>query len=136
MGSLQSKTTSDPSENNVDQVEGMSKDERKRSAADSTVCTTNTEHERSGMELVNYQCRRDKRAYNKCVKKWYTKGFMTGNTESLHQADACGDLFDTYRTCVLRGIRREFWDKQGLPPPDENSPLAEVDDEQLVEPTK
>lgn len=85
--------------------------------------------DRSGMELVNYQCRKDKRAYNKCVDKWYTKGFMTGNTDSLNQEEACGELFETYRLCILRGIRSEYWEKEGLPPPDKTSPLAEVEDE-------
>jgi Uncharacterised protein family (UPF0203) len=91
---------------------------------------------RSGMDLVNYECRKNKRAYRKCVNTWYSKGFITGNTVSLNQEEACGDLFDTYRVCVLRGIRREFWDKEGLPPPNESSPLAEVDDDYASEPTK
>jgi Uncharacterised protein family (UPF0203) len=91
---------------------------------------------RSGMDLVNYECRKNKRAYRKCVNTWYSKGFITGNTVSLNQEEACGDLFDTYRVCVLRGIRREFWDKEGLPPPNESSPLAEVDDDCAGEPTK
>jgi hypothetical protein len=77
------------------------------------------------MDSVNHECRKGKRAYQKCVNTWYSKGFITGNTSSLNQEEACGDLFDDYRACVLRGIRREFWDREGLPPPEEG-PLADV----------
>lgn len=53
---------------------------------------------------------------------------MTGGG-TLNQEEVCGDKFDDYRTCILRGIRREVWDKQGLPPPSDASPLAEVEEE-------
>jgi len=80
------------------------------------------------MALVNYQCRKKKKKYDKCVSEWYTKEFMTG--KSMHQSEVCGDLFEAYRECVLKGIKKEIWDKQGLPPPKEGSPLAEIDDEE------
>lgn len=97
------------------------------SSTSSALDKTNKQHQqRRGMDLVNHECRKGKRAYNKCVNTWYSKGFITGNTSTLNQEEACGDLFDEYRACVLRGIRREYWDKEGLPPPDESSPLADV----------
>lgn len=53
----------------------------------------------------------------------------------MHQADVCGDKFERYRECILKGIKKEIWDKQGLPPPLEGSPLAEVmEDEQGEQP--
>jgi hypothetical protein len=100
-----------------------------QAAASSTSSASGKTHkphqQRSGMDLVNHECRKGKRAYQKCVNTWYSKGFITGNTSSLNQEEACGDLFDDYRACVLRGIRREFWDREGLPPPEEG-PLADV----------
>lgn len=80
------------------------------------------------MALVNYRCRKKKRAYDRCVGDWYSREFMTG--QSMHQADVCEDRFQAYRECMLKGIKKEIWDKQGLPPPKEGSPLAEIDDDE------
>lgn len=79
-----------------------------------------------GMSLVHYVCRKKKSKYDKCVKTWYSKEFMTG-AGSLNQEEVCGDTFEAYKSCILKGIRKEIWDKQGLPPPAEGSPLAEFD---------
>jgi Uncharacterised protein family (UPF0203) len=78
----------------------------------------------TGMALVNHQCRKPERRYRKCVNDYYSREFVTGR--SMEQD--CQDKFDAYRECVLRGIKSEIWDKQGLPPPKEGSPLAELDD--------
>jgi Uncharacterised protein family (UPF0203) len=79
-----------------------------------------------GMPLVHYVCRKKKRAYDKCVSSWYSKEFITG-AGSLNQEEVCGEKFEVYKNCVLKGIRKEIWDKQGLRPPTDGSPLAEVD---------
>lgn len=85
---------------------------------------------KGGMPLVNYVCRKKKKAYDKCVATWYSKEFMTG-AGSLNQEEICGDKFDAYKRCVLKGIRIEVWEKQGLPPPAPGSPMADaVDDEE------
>lgn len=78
----------------------------------------------SGMKLVNYKCRRRKKLYEKCVKNWYSQEFLPG--KSINQEEACGELFDNYRACILKGIKKEIWDTQGLPPPKEGSPLDEI----------
>jgi hypothetical protein len=80
-----------------------------------------------GMALVNYKCKKRKKKYDKCTKDWYNKQFITG--KSMNQEETCGDLFENYRTCILKGIKLEVWDKQGLPPPLEGSPLSEIDKE-------
>jgi Uncharacterised protein family (UPF0203) len=79
----------------------------------------------TGMALVNHQCRKPERRYRKCLTDYYSREFVTGR--SMEQD--CQDKFDAYRECVLRGIKAEIWDKQGLPPPKEGSPLAELDDD-------
>jgi len=79
------------------------------------------------MALVNYKCRRRKKKYDKCAGEWYQTQFMTG--KSMNQEEVCGDLFESYRTCILKGIKVEVWDKQGLPPPKEGSPLAEIEED-------
>ena len=81
----------------------------------------------SGMALVEYKCRKKKRRYDKCVSEWYKRDFM--GAKSMDQDEACGDVFELYRTCMLRGIKKEVWDKQGLPPPKEGSALAELEDD-------
>ena len=88
---------------------------------------TSKESELSGMPLVHYKCRKKKRRYDKCVSDWYQKDFMTG--KSMDQDSACGEVFEAYKTCVLKGIKKEIWDKQGLPPPKEGSALAELGDD-------
>jgi hypothetical protein len=80
-----------------------------------------------GMALVNYKCKKRKKKYDKCASEWYNKQFMTG--KSMNQEEVCGDLFENYRTCILKGIRSEVWDKNGLPPPLEGSPLSEVEED-------
>ena len=78
----------------------------------------------SGMPLVHYKCRKRKKVYDKCVSNFYTRQFLPG--KSVDQTEACGELFDNYRTCMLKGIRKEIWEKQGLKPPKEGSPMDEV----------
>jgi hypothetical protein len=84
---------------------------------------------KSGMPLVNYVCRKKKMAYDKCVSGWYSTDFLSGNGQSLNQEDVCGPKFEVYRRCILKGIKKELWDKQDLPPPLEGSPLSEIIDD-------
>ena len=82
-----------------------------------------------GMPLVHYQCRKKKKSYDKCVQQWYSTDFLSGTGASLNQSEICGEKFDVYRACILKGIKSEIWDKQNLPPPLEGSPLDEIIDE-------
>ncbi|GKY96540.1 hypothetical protein MPSEU_000613500 [Mayamaea pseudoterrestris] len=86
----------------------------------------NSNENLSGMELVNHKCARKKNRYEKCSSDFY-KEFLTG--KKISQAEACDDKYQAYRTCVLKGIKIEVWDKQGLPPLKEGSPLLEVVDD-------
>jgi Uncharacterised protein family (UPF0203) len=65
----------------------------------------------SGMDLVHYKCRRKHKAYQTCIKKWYKGEFL--EAKSLDQDEVCGESFERYRKCVLKGIRKEIFDKQG-----------------------
>jgi hypothetical protein len=69
----------------------------------------------SGMPLVKYVCRKKKKTYDTCVQKWYKDEFVP-STGTLNQEEVCGDVFEIYRSCVLKGIKREFFDKEGLRP--------------------
>lgn len=99
----------------------------KRAAAANVVVDPN-EASLSGMPLVHYKCCKRKKVYDKCVSQWYSKEFLPGKSVDQEEACMCGDFFENYRLCVLKGIRKEIWEKQGLPPPKDGSPLTEVED--------
>ena len=94
-----------------------------RTKQEPTIVVDPKEASLSGMALVQYKCRKRKKLYDRCVSRWYSREFLPG--KSIQQDQACGDLFDQYRACVLKGIKKELWDKQGLPPPKEGSLLDE-----------
>ena len=82
----------------------------------------------SGMDLINHKCRRRKRVYDKCVSDHYNN--FIGGRSNEQQEDVCGDKYENWRQCVLKGIRKEFWERDGLPPPKEGSYLSEIEDDQ------
>jgi carboxypeptidase C (cathepsin A) len=82
---------------------------------------------RTGIDLVNHKCRKKKASYDKCVSKWYNERFLTG--KSINQEEECGELFDIYKQCYLKHLKREFFDKGGKKVK-EGSLLAEELDEQ------
>ena len=133
MGSAHSSsqsTTVDASNEDVKSIKEVSKDVSKDVGASNSTSVEfyDPKRPKGGMPLVNYVCRKKKKSYDKCVSQWYSTDFLTGNGSSLNQEDVCGSKFEAYRTCVLKGIKKEIWDKQNLPPPKEGSPLAEVAD--------
>lgn len=83
---------------------------------------------RTGIHLVNYKCRKKKAKYSKCVSNFYDEKFLQG--KALNQEEECGDLFETYRRCYLKGIKEEFFDK-GRKKPKEGSVLAEEFDDSV-----
>ena len=135
MGSAQSNNQSvDPKINNnattggtFEDVENDAESAKNVDPSDSTsVKYYDPNRPKGGMPLVNYVCRKKKKSYDKCVSQWYSKAFLTGTGSSLNQEEVCGPKFELYRTCILKGIKKEIWDKQDLPPPKAGSPLAEV----------
>lgn len=84
----------------------------------------------SGPALVEYKCRKKKKAWSECVGTFYSR-FSSGKVLEEEEAD-CDDLFETYRQCYLRGMLKER-EKKGLEPPKEGTVLAEfAEDEGLV----
>mmetsp|Transcript_266 Transcript_266/g.647 ORF Transcript_266/g.647 Transcript_266/m.647 type:complete len:128 (-) Transcript_266:258-641(-) len=80
----------------------------------------------TGFALVKRQCRRKEKAYSKCHAAWYGASFVSG--KNIERDEKCDDLFEEYRLCVLRGMKRQR-EKRGLPPPKEGSMLAELNDD-------
>ncbi len=71
---------------------------------------------------VDYQCRKQKRAWNKCVSSHYEQKFLPG--KALEPEEDCDDLFETFRACYLRGMLQQRQAK-GLAPPKKDSMLHE-----------
>mmetsp|Transcript_20164 Transcript_20164/g.25996 ORF Transcript_20164/g.25996 Transcript_20164/m.25996 type:complete len:127 (+) Transcript_20164:211-591(+) len=82
----------------------------------------------SGVDLVNYKCRKKEKAYKKCVSNHYKKNLLTSFNEADPE-DECGDLFELYRRCYLKGMQIEVWEKNGKTPPVEGSMLAQFSQE-------
>ena len=88
----------------------------------------------SGVKLVEYKCRKKKRAWSNCVGSWYDSRFLSGKALEEEQAD-CDDLFEKFRECYMRNMLKER-EKKGLPPPKGNTMLAECMEEEGIEPKK
>ena len=71
---------------------------------------------------VDYQCRKQKRAWSKCVSSHYEQKFLPG--KALEPEEDCDDLFETFRTCYLTGMLQQRQAK-GLAPPKKDSMLHE-----------
>lgn len=71
---------------------------------------------------VDYKCRKQKRAWSRCVTNHYEKQFLPG--KSLEPEDDCDDLFDSFRECYMRGMLQQRQEK-GMPPPKKDSMLHE-----------
>ena len=122
-------TTTNDHKNNAHQIESVNPNNNNTNNNTNNTAKTSVDPQRpkGGMPLVHYVCRKKKKSYDVCVSNFYRRDFLNG--ASLNQEEVCGDKFDLYRTCVLKGIKREIWDRQHhLPPPKEGSPLAEVSD--------
>jgi hypothetical protein len=75
----------------------------------------------SGPKLVEYRCRRKKKAMSQCVSNFYENQFLTG--QAMSPDSECEDLFEVYRTCYMRGMLKER-ERSKLPPPKTGTLLA------------
>jgi hypothetical protein len=76
----------------------------------------------SGVALIEYKCRKKKRAWSRCVSDHYEQKFLPG--KALEPEEDCDGLFDSFRACYLKGMLRER-QKMGAPPPKEGTVLYE-----------
>lgn len=83
----------------------------------------------SGPALVEYKCRKKKKAWSSCVGSFYTR-FSSGKALEDEEPD-CDDLFEAYRQCYLQGLLKER-QKKGLEPPKEGTILAEFAEEEGI----
>jgi len=88
----------------------------------------------SGIDLVNYKCRKKEKAYKSCVSEFYKGKFLAAKGDNDDQEMQCGDLFEVYRRCYLKGVQKEVWEKKGAGyMPAEGSMLAKFVEEEREE---
>jgi hypothetical protein len=59
-----------------------------------------------GIALIEYKCRKKKRAWGRCVKEHYEHKFLSGKSIEPAEAD-CDELFERYRQCYMRGMLKQ-----------------------------
>ena len=63
---------------------------------------------------VDYQCRKEKRSWSRCVSGHYENKFLTA--KSLEPEEDCDDLFDNFRDCYMKGMLKQRQEKGAAPP--------------------
>ena len=101
MGSSQSTTVETPTSNTIDSS---------ISNESSPPAKTSNKPKKTGIALVEHRCRKKKAAYDKCHSSWYNDRFL--KMKSIDQAEDCGDLFEAWRQCYLKNMKKEFFDKE------------------------
>mmetsp|Transcript_15788 Transcript_15788/g.36553 ORF Transcript_15788/g.36553 Transcript_15788/m.36553 type:complete len:132 (-) Transcript_15788:276-671(-) len=118
MGSGQSTTTINTNVSLEDEVK-VNVNERDGDTAFVKRKTNGRKHTKNS---VDYQCRKQKRAWSRCVSDHYEKKFLPG--KSLEPEDDCDDFFDSFRNCYMRGMLKQR-QETGLAPPKKDSMLHE-----------
>lgn len=127
MGSLESKSSPDVERSTSPKTAEES--ETEKVAMKALVDEDEEAKNLSGIDLVNYKCRRKEKAYKECVSNHY-KNFLAGKT--MDQEQACGEKFERYRRCYLKGVQKVIWGKDA-PPPAKGSVLAKFAQEEEKE---
>lgn len=89
---------------------------------DGDTIETKPAKKKKNKKSVDYQCRKQKRAWSKCVSSHYEKKFLPG--KALEPEEDCDDLFESFRACYLSGMLQQRQAK-GLAPPKKDSMLHE-----------
>lgn len=83
----------------------------------------------SGPALVEWKCRKRKKAWNNCVGGWYNDRFLSGKAlEDERSEQNCDEYYENFRKCYLKAMLEEQ-QKKGLKI-EEGSMLAEFADEE------
>lgn len=90
---------------------------------------TSTSTSLTGVALIEHKCRKKKRKWSKCVSEHYEQKFLPGR--SLEPEEDCDDLFESYRSCYMRGLLQER-QRKGLAPPKEGTMLHEFMEEEGI----
>jgi hypothetical protein len=77
-----------------------------------------------GFKLIEYKCRKKRRAYDLCSSTKH-KSFVAGRKLEDEDGDeqSCDDLFDIYKECIYKGMMADR-EKRGLKIPTDESALG------------
>ena len=118
MGSGQSTTSINSDISVTEEV----KIESEKKGGDTIQLRRKTNGRKKNKNSVDYQCRKQKRDWSRCVSEHYEKKFLPG--KALEPEEDCDDFFDTFRDCYMRGMLKQRQEK-GMAPPKKDSMLHE-----------
>ena len=124
MGSSQSKvqqqvaaSAPSPSKADANKNDASRNEERRKQKA-----ANDKSSQLTGFDLVQYNCRKKKRRYDQCYKKWYGSTFTLGQLDKDARED-CDDLFEAYQHCILMGMKKDR-DQRGVGKANEDSAIG------------
>mmetsp|Transcript_17428 Transcript_17428/g.49888 ORF Transcript_17428/g.49888 Transcript_17428/m.49888 type:complete len:149 (-) Transcript_17428:75-521(-) len=100
--------------------DGSRNEERRRREGSKT--NNDKSSQLTGFDLIQYQCRKKKRRYDQCYKKWYGSTFTAGQLDK-DARDDCDDLFEAYQQCILIGMKKDR-DRRGVGKANEDSAIG------------
>lgn len=123
MGSGQSTTAANPDHSATASFPSVEKVPSDIDTNDKTGAEKkNRKKKKKDKNSVDYQCRKQKRAWSRCVSDHYEKKFLPG--KSLEPEEDCDDLFENFRDCYMRKMLEQR-QKKGLAAPKKDSMLHE-----------
>jgi len=122
MGSGQSTSAGNPNPSATTSFQTLDKLEINNDENSVIAVEKKTRKKKRNKNSVDYECRKQKRSWSRCVSTHYEKKFLPG--KSLEPEEDCDDLFDSFRDCYMRGMLKQRQEK-GLAQPKKDSMLHE-----------
>jgi hypothetical protein len=80
-----------------------------------------------GFQLIEYKCRKKKRAYNLCYQQKHSAFVVMGKEnkkEAYNEQLDCDELFEMYKECIYKGMLKDRKER-GVKEPTEQSALGD-----------
>ena len=125
MGSSQSKDLAQqqvaaPMMTSTDSNDGSRNEEVRRRAGGNK--TNDKSSQLTGFDLIQYQCRKKKRKYDRCYTSWYGSTFTVAQLDK-DAREGCDDLFEAYQNCILMSMKKDR-DRRGVGKANEDSAIG------------
>lgn len=114
MGSQQSTSISPPSKHDKSETNTLFKSEDTTDIDTKTMKKKKIPPNLKGFQLIEYKCRKKRRAYDICSNTKHTS-FVAGQKVEDEDGDelSCEDLFDIYKECIFKGMLKDR-NKRGI----------------------
>ena len=125
MGSSQSRDVAQqqvaaPMMTSTDSNDGSRNEEVRRRAGGNK--TNDKSSQLTGFDLIQYQCRKKKRKYDRCYTSWYGSTFTVAQLDK-DAREGCDDLFEAYQNCILMSMKKDR-DRRGVGKANEDSAIG------------